>query len=900
MVEIKVLDILDDPIAYVATGIGDDPASRLIVFPTARNIRHFYGALSMMMKGKAVVSPYCVEVNEFIKQCLDAGGKALVANNLRPLYLRKAISRLENTRLEEIFKGGSRRVCNDFVEFAATGSRILRFFDEIYAEKVTAEMLTRATLYTDYEKHIEILKELAESYRDALAEDGLIDPMFLKMEGRIHAQRLEGIDKIYFLVGGYLTGFELELLRDIAEKKELEIILRYEGGPDRQVEKIFTAFGKEGPVLGKAALPSVVEIRAFEVVAEQFGLIMHAVEKALKAGIPPEEIAVILPDENTKRILRGLDRERVFNYAMGLDFKDTVFFSFLKSIDSLFRERVDHDHYRTERVITFIGHPFITNLGGKPDFTDEFVHTVKEKNRLILKADDFCTSDELRNLFSRVKALLTDQTGYGDFLLSTAELIETLMPVLDKDFVDAITRSPEFREAKNVFMDFLYQSASLPYDGVYKDRDPLGHMRYLMEQLGRLSYSDVAGGFITVMGMLETRNLRFRAVVIPDMNEGIMPARNEKEMFLNTSVREMMGIPTYHDRENLVGHYFVGLVKNADMVFLSYVERDDRSVRSRFIEEILIETGHTGEDPSWLRQGGRYKELVFNSTSRPVSHATPDVISKDKSVLKILEGMTFTPYALSAYRRCSYNFYLRYVRGVSEPSELRDELIPMDMGTLLHRALKNVYREKKSFADAGELYRRMREEVRGEAERGYDIFRVSPQARFELDVILDKLYRFAESETERIKKGWIPGFLEYTIAFSLGSRKFAGRIDRVDVKDGEGGKKTAFIIDYKFSNIKGLKHFRYDGSFSEFQLPLYRLMFENRHPEYEIEGFGFYDLKDRLEMVAVAEHDTPEVFVDLLREVTDEIVSPAGTFVKTEDTGLCMRCGFKRICGRLK
>ncbi|MGE5893621.1 MAG: PD-(D/E)XK nuclease family protein [bacterium] len=894
MISLKVLNLSDDPIDYLASQVPEDPASQFIVFPTARNIRSFHGALARMNRDNAVIAPSCFEMGAFIEQCLDPGGKILIPRHLRPFYLQEAIAQIEQARLDELFKGNSAGLQNDFFEFAATGARILRFFDEIYAEKIPPELLKKASLYTDYEKHIDVLEAIAQEYRSVLGRHGFTDPLFLKLSGGMRTAWLDRFREIHVLVGGYLTRFEIDLLRAIGEEKEIEVVLRYEGEADPQMRKIFHAFAAEPQTMKKAGLPSAIEVRAFREAAAQFGFILHGIERALQSGIPPEEIAVILPDETMKGVLFSLDRKRIFNYAMGLDFRDTALYSMIAGIGNLFSGRIDHLQYRSVNVINLLQHPFIRNLKGDKRWVDDLMAEIKTRNRLILREQDFCRTEIMKDIFSRMKSLMSTERGYGEFSLAVAGFMEALFSSIDEEFLSSISRSPELNEARSAMMNALFQTASLPYHQISRENDPLRHLDYLLDQLSRLTYSDVAGGLITVMGMLETRNLSFRAVIIPDMNEEIIPPKNEKDLFLNTAIRERLGIPTYHDREHLARNYFLSLVKNAAMVFLSYVERDERPIRSRFIEETLIERGHTGEDPSWLRQDKEFEGLVFPSGTEPGETAMPDSIRKDRAVLKSIRDMTMNASVLKLYRQCSYKFYLARIKGLEEPKELAEELEPLDMGNLLHRALRSVYEGGSVFSDPGKLADRIREAVKKEAAR-YDIFRLSPQAVFELDVLLDKLYRFAESEVSRFREGWRTTYLEYPVEQVISDLAFSGRIDRIDV---HAEQCCAFIIDYKFSNVDRLRHVRYDERFVEFQLPLYRLMLSGKHPELRIGGIGYYDLRDSFRLVEAIEHGTAEDFRTLLGKVLDELLSPEEEFVKTDDLRLCLHCGFARICGR--
>ncbi len=895
MIDIKVLDLKDDPIRFIAEKTCDDPSSYLAVFPTARNIRYFHKTM-LRESSDAAVSPYCYEVNEFLGRCIDPEGKAIVPRQLRPFYLHKAINSMDRASLDELFKGGTIEMQKDFIAFASTGGRILKFYDELFAEMIKTSDLKKASLYTDYERHITILDEIIKTYEEMLHQDGFTDAMFLKKAMKIRTDWLERFHKIYFLLGGYLTRFEIELLKGIGDAKNLEIVLSYEGRPDEQVRKIFDHFNAERETLETSHLPSAIEMRSYDEVAGQFGLIMHGVERALRSGMEPEDIAIVLPDESFKLILSGLDRNRIFNFAMGLDLRDSLWYSFLKVTELLFIDRVNGSYFRSDGVIAFLEHPFIANLPPDRRWIDDLVTDFKRHKKLVLKEQDFCIEDEIKDLFTQITSLMSTKRGYDEFCLSIAALLENLLTRVESGFADSISQSPDFNEAHKAMINHLYQSAVMPFDRVYNGSDPLQHLVYLNSQLERLTCNDVAGGFITVMGMLETRNINFKAVIVPDMNEEIMPPRNEKEMFLNTRIREELGIPTYRDRENLARHYFTALVKNADMVFLSYVERDERPVRSRFIEDILIQQGHKSDDPQWLEEKRQYEDLIFTVKKGKAGPHLSDVITKDEDALKCIGEMSFTPYKLRTYRLCSYKFYLLHIKGLEEPVEIAEELEARDIGNLVHNALKNVYETNKLFSDPQTLHDVIREEVT-KATGFYDIFKISAHAVFGRDILVDKLYRFALNEIKRFEEGWRPEILEHKVELERDGLAYSGRIDRVDVRE-EGGKRQAVIIDYKFSNVKRLRTVTYNEDFFEFQLPLYRMMLKEEHPDLTVDGLGYYDLKDTFGLVMVTEKGSEEDFVSLLDEVTREILSFDTDFVKTEDLGICMYCGFARICGR--
>ena len=190
------------------------PFEIAVVMPTARGIRYLVQSISGDSPGPAAL-PYCFEVNEFAFRCLDSGGEGIVPDELRLLYLQKAIGRLDIEKLTRLFGREHERYYTDFIRFASVGRRLLRFYEEVFTEGVGFEALRLNALYTDYERDVMILEEIASLYRAALKEDGLIDMMFLKgdllsgtpLPGRVRIfdpTFLSRFKKIYFLIAGRL------------------------------------------------------------------------------------------------------------------------------------------------------------------------------------------------------------------------------------------------------------------------------------------------------------------------------------------------------------------------------------------------------------------------------------------------------------------------------------------------------------------------------------------------------------------------------------------------------------------------------------------------------------------------------------------------------------------------
>ena len=93
---------------------------------------------------------------------------------------------------------------------------------------------------------------------------------------------------------------------------------------------------------------------------------------------------------------------------------------------------------------------------------------------------------------------------------------------------------------------------------------------------------------VQVLGFLETRALRFERVYLLDANEDVLPDTRKEETLLPFGVREILGLPTYIDRDMLSAYYFETLVKGSGEVHLFFIE-NERKEKSRFVERLLWE-----------------------------------------------------------------------------------------------------------------------------------------------------------------------------------------------------------------------------------------------------------------------------------------------------------------------
>jgi len=397
------------------------------------------------------------------------------------------------------------------------------------------------------------------------------------------------------------------------------------------------------------------------------------------------------------------------------------------------------------------------------------------------------------------------------------------------------------------------------------------------------------------MGLLEARNLDFKAKIITSLNEGSFPPPEGKDIFLNSRVRKSAGLPSAADRETLYKYMFEELTLSSDFCYISY--KSDASFifeKSRFVEK-LIKNG-INKKPASTRHF-----LPFCPESK-VEFLFTEV--KKGDLVEQLKNLTYTPSMIKDFLECSYRFYIKHILRIAESPEIMEELERRDYGNLLHRVMNRFFKieefkygispllEKKGFEA---VVRLISEEVNKEAN-------LSAADRMAFELLKGEMRRWVKKEALLFKKGHrVEGeFSESRIDVILLcnglSIKLSGRPDRVNSFNG-----GYYLIDYKVKNLPTSNEMLINESFKEVQLPFYGLLLMlSRKLDYsEIKGLAYYDLKKDFSLTEVLSESSAgymQSFKTFLEEIFTSLFNTETPFSLTEDRKNCRYCSFPGIC----
>lgn len=770
------------------------------VFPTVRCIRH---ALNGYESG---ILPQTLTMGDFLSRVTIAPGLSLPDDDLRLLALHEA---------SDFSAFGALQIERNFFSFIQNSQYIFRFFEELSSEEVDVNALQSADVYGEYEEHLTILSHLRSRYREICERNRWLDPIFASELIRINEEFLKNFDIITIMVEGYLTRREITILTRCAEILPLEIL--YTTTPyNRKMTERFEEMGialEEGrkyrlSLSNKTLLLSEplqqnrsIECEIFHNRLSQIGFIKAKIYAMVHAGIDPENIVVILPDEEFSTFLKEFDTEGNFNFAMG----ETL------ARDPLFRV--------LEGIVLFLDEP-------------------NEQNKARIQKISLAKVEWLKTRY------------YSPF---THALLEELIRVMCEGEAES--------DALGIVQEELHRFSHL--GDALLPMDLKSALKIFMNRLRSRSLDDVRGGKITVMGLLETRGMSYEGVIVADFNEGFVPHKSQKDLFLNTTTRQCAALPTTNDREALQKHYYSTLFNRAKSVAIGCVQNSE-SVPSRF----LLQLGITGKASAYP-----YERVLF---------ATPAV--RPRSVGEYRGEYDFTAHPLSAsglksFLTCKRQFYFSRIAKIA-PHELpRDMSQERDIGNALHRSLETLYGLRDAYESASSIKDSLSEIW--EKEGSSDALE-----RYMRRFWLDKLEGFYENEAERFRVGYRVAYREKESTAMAGGINLVGRIDRIDRFE-----DSFEVIDYKSGKFADTDKEPKESDV-DYQLSIYALLSAELGT---VSGCAYYDLSSG----KLKYEQFLEAKIDRLKSIlSDMAATKSWEWEMCEDVSRCRYCDYGYMCHR--
>ena len=199
---------------------------------------------------------------------------------------------------------------------------------------------------------------------------------------------------------------------------------------------------------------------------------------------------------------------------------------------------------------------------------------------------------------------------------------------------------------------------------------------------------------------------------------------------------------------------------------------------------------------------------------------------------KVIRDMAVTDF--KKYDQCPYRFYLQRVEKVRAFDHERLELDGGGFGDLLHVCLEDLIKSPVAIStDAKATADWLTENLLGLARKKFGVS-LTPALQIQVEQAIRRLEAFAEHQAAHIASGWRMKHIEHKVDKTNGIELeidgqimiLHGRIDRIDYHQRDG---LYSVWDYKTGDSAGKPkeaHLRQNGTWTDWQLPLYGKLIE--------------------------------------------------------------------------
>ena len=192
---------------------------------------------------------------------------------------------------------------------------------------------------------------------------------------------------------------------------------------------------------------------------------------------------------------------------------------------------------------------------------------------------------------------------------------------------------------------------------------------------------------IQIMGILETRSLDFRNLIILSVNEGVIPQNTAANSFIPYNLREVFGLPTLRHQDSIYAYYFYRLLQRAENITLIYNSSAD-GLKTGEMSRFLLQLKYSNSPPQFKSQ-----RFEITSPERVPGEIKRNNVHIEKLANQYLAGdkKVLSPSAVNTWLTCRMKFYFRYVCGIKEPEKVDRNIDPAMFGELLHSVLEKIY-----------------------------------------------------------------------------------------------------------------------------------------------------------------------------------------------------------------
>lgn len=604
------------------------------------------------------------------------------------------------------------------------------------------------------------------------------------------------------------------------------------------------------------------------------------------------------------------------NISMGYAYTDSNIHQTVLKLLALHRNRNHHGYYCGD-ILELLSDAAISHLLGHSDLRHHVSRFLEQGNYIR------CRPSELTAFLNNPQTalLFPEETLDPDgWIASTRQLLATLVA---GGWLESNKKEKQAAASLAEILDYMDELQS-----AYHYIEDFTTLEKIYTRIGRRHSIALLGeplSGLQLLGVLETRNLDFRRVILLSANEGMIPSGRSGNTLIPHELKRAFGLPTYQEKDCVYAYNFYHLLLRAEEIYLVYnseTEAMGKGEPSRFIRQVESELAP--------RFNIEVRHLVVNNNEPPkeAGNQTSEAGAKSEALVQRLRDMAekgFTPTGFDDYLECPLRYYYTKVLRIEKEETLEDDLDASQLGTCIHNTLEHIYAPfvgRQVDADGlrqalDNLPQLLDNEFHKLYLHGRD---TEGRNHFFRSVAETQLKSLLQKETSLLRQGHrldIVAVEQTMEPVLLGhdssgtSIRLRGKVDRIDRLDGQ-----LRIIDYKTgrldeSEIAFASTPNRSGTVTMpgkwFQLMCYALLY-SRHSTFNTQhstlNVGIYPLRNLQSDVRLASWDGETAvnaamlddFKERLRLLCLELLDPAIPFPATDNHKNCRYCPVRSFC----
>lgn len=913
----------------------------VIVLPSERASKYLMAELSMEYN-KPIFAPQMITINELVKAYAP---KPIIDPSRLLLSLFNAYENIEikeHQSFEDFLSWGP-MLLNDFEEIERYLLNPTQVFKNLKSIKELESWNLEGKELTEAQKKFmvfwDVLPELYSELQLILTNKDRISAgmAYKKLAENTNVLFQQDAETFYLFAGfNALSTAELQLINNVLNAKKGAFYIdsdqyyfsnkQHEAGEFQRNNLATLNIGKASRIEDNMATKEMnISIVQCAQLTGQVKVASTELEKLSKNDL--DDTLVLLADETLisaliKNIPASIDKA---NITLGLPLNQTPIKSWLEIIfdiqENKNRFKTKAIYYKDlQRIINHVLFNSWLSEYEQKQFTAIEQETIRY-NKIFQNLSSLKINEEIRGFLS---CLLDDWEKDWNRAISSIRKINTL--ILSK-----LPLQNDFE--RNII--FVFDQSLVEFQSIVSEGLPdlsLRTFKLLFNQHWHSKSIAFHGNPIDglqIMGLLETRLLDFKRIIILGMNEGNLPPTNAMNTIIPMDLRKGLGLPTMRHKQGIFAQHFYRLLHYCEELTLTYTTIGDQinaAEPSRYLKQLELELVRL--NPKAILN----KSFYLTSFSSD-DHVNANIIEKKPQIIEQLNAYFSTPISASAinkYLTCPLDFYYRYIVEFGEEQTVMEDVESSDFGTFIHSTLEKLFtpfaqRDKDAqfitpppkaltISDVDKMIIDFPAILRAEfMERFHNDSTLFSTGKnllsFEManEIVLKTLLSEKEyiltldgplyiEQVEALMSLTVPVVIDAEVK-QIHLKGYIDRIDRV-------GDKYR-ILDYKTGKIEpkdlvfNLKPTGIKASFSEakhtLQLTLYCLLFKEKYKLEANEACVFSLITSKgytqeLTNKNGTKEELQEIFLELLQEVISETYDLDLPFIHDDGAKYCNYC----------